>query len=56
MELEAFLSERLGAPVDLVTPDAIKPMMRERDAPRDSLCLNPIPPSIVMTSSKPSTA
>jgi predicted nucleotidyltransferase len=32
MELEAFLSERLGAPVDLVTPDAIKPMMRERIA------------------------
>lgn len=32
MELEAFLSDRLGAPVDLVTPDAIKPVMRERIA------------------------
>jgi len=32
MELEDYLSERLGAPVDLVTPDAIKPVMRERIA------------------------
>lgn len=32
MELEDFLSDRLGAPVDLVTPDAIKPVMRERIA------------------------
>lgn len=26
--LEDYLSERLGAKVDLVTPDALKPMMR----------------------------
>lgn len=32
MELEDYLSDRLGAPVDLVTPDAIKPRMRERIA------------------------
>ncbi|QYZ79206.1 DNA polymerase III subunit beta [Methanofollis formosanus] len=32
MELEQFLSERLAAPVDLVTPDAIKPIMKERIA------------------------
>ncbi len=32
MELEAFLSDRFGAPVDLVTPAAIKPMMKERIA------------------------
>ncbi|NVO66746.1 nucleotidyltransferase family protein [Methanofollis tationis] len=32
MELEEYLSERPGAPVDLVTPDAIKPVMKERIA------------------------
>jgi uncharacterized protein len=29
MELEGFLSDRLGTPVDLVTPDALKPTLRE---------------------------
>jgi uncharacterized protein len=29
MELEGFLSDRLGTSVDLVTPDALKPILRE---------------------------
>ena len=29
MRLENFLSERLGAPVDLVTPDSLKPVIRQ---------------------------
>jgi len=32
IELEEYLSLRLGAPVDLVTPDALKPLVRERVA------------------------
>ena len=32
LELEEYLSTRLGAPVDLVTPDALKPLIRERVA------------------------
>ncbi len=32
VELEEYLSLRLGAPVDLVTPDALKPLIRERVA------------------------
>jgi len=32
LELEEYLSLRLGAPVDLVTPDALKPAIRERVA------------------------
>jgi hypothetical protein len=32
IELEEFLSRNLGAPVDLVTPDALKPIIRERVA------------------------
>ena len=28
MRLENFLSERLGKPVDLVTPDSLKPVIR----------------------------
>jgi len=30
VELEEYLSLRLGAPVDLVTPDALKPLIREQ--------------------------
>lgn len=30
LELEEFLSRNLGASVDLVTPDALKPVIRER--------------------------
>ena len=30
VELEEYLSLCLGAPVDLVTPDALKPLIRER--------------------------
>nr|WP_303714737.1 nucleotidyltransferase family protein [Methanoculleus marisnigri] len=30
VELEEYLSLRLGAPVDLVTPDALKPLTREQ--------------------------
>ena len=29
IRLEHFLSERLGRPVDLVTPDALKPVIRK---------------------------
>jgi len=29
IRLENFLSERLGRPVDLVTPDALKPVIRK---------------------------
>jgi predicted nucleotidyltransferase len=32
MEREEYLSEQLGAPVDPVTPDAIRPVIRERIA------------------------
>ncbi len=32
LELEEYLSMRLGAPVDLVTPDALKPLIREQMA------------------------
>ncbi|MCT8337440.1 nucleotidyltransferase family protein [Methanoculleus sp. Afa-1] len=32
LELEEFLSLNLAAPVDLVTPDALKPIIRERVA------------------------
>ena len=32
MELEEYLSDRLGVRVDLVTPAAIKPVMKERIA------------------------
>ncbi|MFA7071495.1 MAG: nucleotidyltransferase family protein [Methanoculleus sp.] len=32
LELEEYLSLHLGAPVDLVTPDALKPAIRERVA------------------------
>ncbi|WP_067078509.1 nucleotidyltransferase family protein [Methanoculleus horonobensis] len=32
VELEEYLSLHLGAPVDLVTPDALKPLIRERVA------------------------
>ena len=28
MELEEYLSKRLGVKVDLVTPDALKPMIK----------------------------
>ncbi len=30
LELEEYLSLHLGAPVDLVTPDALKPAIQER--------------------------
>jgi hypothetical protein len=30
LELEEFLSDHLEAPVDLVTPDALKPLIRDR--------------------------
>jgi predicted nucleotidyltransferase len=29
MRLEHFLSDRLGKPVDLVTPDSLKPVIRQ---------------------------
>jgi len=32
VELEEYLSLHLGAPVDPVTPDALKPLIRERVA------------------------
>lgn len=32
LELEEYLSVTLGAPVDLVTPDALKPVIRDRVA------------------------
>ena len=30
MELEEYLSKKLGVKVDLVTPDALKPMVKQQ--------------------------